>query len=95
MNILDHPAGLLAAWIALMSLVAFAAMGIDKRRAVRGRYRIPEARLFLWALLGGGPGGLLGMRVFRHKTKHWYFVLGFSLIAAFQLAACAYLALRR
>ena len=61
-------------------MVAFALMGADKKRAKRGAWRISERTLFLSALLGGSIGANLGMRVFRHKTKHWYFVLGMPLI---------------
>ena len=56
-----------------------------------GRKAVPEARLFLLALLGGGIGGLLGMYAFRHKTRHLHFVIGFPLIAAVQILAALYL----
>jgi uncharacterized membrane protein YsdA (DUF1294 family) len=52
-----------------MSLTTFAAYGIDKRRAIKGKWRIKEATLHLLALLGGVPGALLGARAFRHKTR--------------------------
>ena len=94
MKLLDRPALLLLLWLALMSLVLFIAMGADKRRARREAWRLPEARLFLFAALGGALGGWLGMRVFHHKTKHWYFSLGFPLLALCQLAFAAYLFLR-
>ena len=55
---------------------------------------MPEKTLFLLALLGGACGGWLGMRVFRHKTKHWYFVWGFPLLALLQLALTLYLLCR-
>ena len=84
----------LAVWIAVWSLFLFGSMGADKRRARRGLWRIPEKRLFLLALLGGAPGGLLGMAVFRHKTKHWSFILGFWALTLLQLAALAWLVWR-
>ena len=84
----------LAVWIAAWSLFLFASMGADKRRARRGLWRIPEKRLFVLALLGGAPGGLLGMAVFRHKTKHWSFILGFRALTLLQLAALAWLVWR-
>ena len=59
-----------------INLTAFALMGRDKSLARRRRRRIPEKTLFLPVLLGGGPGGWLGMYVFHHKTRHWSFVLG-------------------
>ena len=77
----------------LMSLAAFSAMGIDKRRARLGKWRISEKALFLLALLGGAVGGMVGMLVFRHKTKHWYFKFGFPILAVLQLAACLYFGL--
>lgn len=77
--------------LALMSLVLFAVMAADKRRARRNMRRVPEARLFLLALLGGAAGGVLGMYVFHHKTKKPRFFLGFPLIALCQLAAMLWL----
>lgn len=79
------------AYIALISVVAFAAMGIDKKKAEKHKWRVPEKVLFLFVLLGGGLGGILGMQVFRHKTKHWYFAVGFPLIAIIEYAAIIYL----
>lgn len=81
----------LPACLGLMSLALFVLMGVDKRRARRERWRVPEKTLFLLALLGGACGGWLGMRVFHHKTRHWYFAWGFSLLALAQLALCLYL----
>mgnify|MGYP002508216347 CR=1 FL=1 len=69
-------------YLALVNLWAFALMGFDKRRAkMRGARRVRERTLFLSALLGGGLGACLGMWIFRHKTKHWYFVVGMPLIS--------------
>lgn len=70
---------------------AFALMGIDKHRAEKHRWRIPERTLFLSALLFGGLGAVLGMRVFRHKTKHWYFAVGMPVILLAQLALLGFL----
>ena len=94
MTMLDRPWLILAAWLVLMSLVLLIVMGLDKNKARRGAWRVPEARLFLLALLGGGLGGWLGMRLFHHKTKHWYFALGFPLIALAQWGAVLWLWLR-
>lgn len=71
---------------AVMSVIGFALMGIDKSRAINRKWRIKEATLFLIALFGGGIGSTLGMFFFRHKTKHWYFRLFFPLFAAAQTA---------
>ena len=71
----------------LMCLVSFCAMGLDKRFARRAHRRIPEKRLFLFALLGGAAGGLAGLYFFRHKTRHWYFVWGFWALTLLQAGA--------
>lgn len=71
---------------AVMSVIGFALMGIDKSRAINHKWRIKEATLFLIAFLGGGIGSTLGMFFFRHKTKHWYFRLFFPLFAVAQTA---------
>ena len=80
---------IICAWILVWSVVAFIAMGADKRRAQKGAWRVKEATLFLFVLLGGALGGALGMHVFRHKTKHWYFRWGFPLILLVQIALVA------
>ena len=80
--------------LAVMSVFLFAMMGIDKGKARRGRRRIPEKTLFVFALLGGAVGCTAGMFLFRHKTKHLSFRLLFPLLAAAQLALCAWLWLR-
>ena len=77
--------------LAAVNLLAFVLMGVDKSRARRGAWRIPEKALFLAALLGGSVGSLLGMYAFRHKTKHLSFVIGLPVILLLQLAACAWL----
>jgi len=71
--------------IAGMNLIAFALMGIDKHRAKAGKWRIKEVTLFLVTALFGGLGGTLGMYVFRHKTKHWYFKIGFPVLLIIQI----------
>ena len=72
-------------YLAVVNLAAFALMGVDKRRAERGAWRIPERTLFLPAILGGSPGAILGMQVFRHKTRHRQFMIGMPLILLVQL----------
>ena len=66
------------------NLLAFALMGLDKRRARRGCWRISEKALFFFPVLGGSLGGMLGMYFFHHKTRHWYFRAGFPLLFLFQ-----------
>lgn len=68
-------------FIVLMSIWAFTAMGYDKTQAKRKRQRIPEKNLWTLAILGGGIGAYLGMQIFRHKTLHTSFRIGFLLLA--------------
>lgn len=76
------------AWALLtVNLLALALMGVDKRRAGRGSWRISERTLFLFPLLGGALGGTLGMLLFHHKTRKWQFAYGFPLLAIAQLLA--------
>ena len=84
---------LLAGWLLAINLIAFALMGRDKALAKReSRRRIPERVLFLSALLGGSAGAILGMQLFRHKTR--YFAAGMPAILLAQLALAAWLVLR-
>lgn len=69
----------------IINLVGFFSMFIDKRRAKKNEWRIPEKTLFLFAILGGSIGSNIGMRLFRHKTKHWYFVYGMPAILLIQI----------
>ncbi|MBQ8926807.1 MAG: DUF1294 domain-containing protein [Oscillospiraceae bacterium] len=65
--------GALLVYIVFMNVSAFALYGEDKERAKRHKWRIPERVLLLCGVCGGAAGAILGMEVFRHKTKHWYF----------------------
>lgn len=85
----------LSLYLFLVNLAAFVLMGIDKRRARRGEWRISEKALFLPVVLGGALGGTLGMRAFHHKTRHWYFRFGFPLLLLVQLLLLGWLALRQ
>lgn len=79
----------LIVYLILINLIGFAAMGIDKRKAIRHKWRIPERTLFLTALLFGSIGVLTGMYVFRHKTKHLSFSIGIPAILVTQLLLLA------
>ena len=79
-------ADVLAVYLAAVNLVAFAVYGIDKYSAKKGMRRVPEKTLFALALVGGSLGAFLGMRTFRHKTRHWYFVWGIPAIMLAQIA---------
>ncbi len=73
-------------YLGAVNLLDFILMGADKSKAKRGAYRVPEATLLLFAILGGSVGGILGMLLFRHKTRHAAFALGLPLILLAQLA---------
>ncbi len=75
---------ILIIYLLIINIIGFSVMGIDKKRAIRGAWRISEASLFLTALLGGALGCTLGMQQFRHKTKHWYFRYGMPAITLVQ-----------
>lgn len=81
-------------YLAVINLVGFTLMGVDKRRAVKGAWRISEAALFLAAVLGGSIGSILGMKIFRHKTKHWYFKYGMPSILIVQIALTIFILTR-
>lgn len=71
-------------YLAIMNVYGFLLMGVDKKRARQKAWRISERALFLAGLLGGSAGCWLGMYAFRHKTRHWYFVVGMPLILLIQ-----------
>ncbi len=77
-------------YLILINLTGFSMMGIDKRRARKHMWRISEQNLFLTAILGGSVGTLVGMYTFRHKTRHWYFVVGMPLILILQAGIAGY-----
>ncbi len=81
----------IAIYLAVINIIGYAIMGIDKQRAIRGAWRISEASLFLTALLGGALGCTVGMRHFRHKTKHWYFKYGMPAIFLAQAALLSFI----
>ena len=76
---------LLLGYFIIMNLIGFALMGIDKYRAKKRSFRIPEATLFIVAIIGGSIGSIIGMSAFRHKTRHWYFVYGMPFILLLQI----------
>lgn len=78
---------ILLIYLAAVNLFGLIIMGVDKSRAKRRKWRIPEATLFLVAIIGGSIGSILGMYLFRHKTKHWYFVAGMPVILVLQIIA--------
>jgi uncharacterized membrane protein YsdA (DUF1294 family) len=74
-----------AIYLLIVNAAGFLLMLIDKRKAIRHRWRIPEKSLFLTAAIGGSIGSIIGMYTFRHKTKHLQFTLGMPAILVVQL----------
>lgn len=85
---------LLLGYLLLINLIAFALMGLDKGRARRGQWRVSEKALFLPAILGGSVGAVLGMRLFHHKTRHWYFRYGLPALLLLQVLGALWLGKR-
>lgn len=81
-------------YLILINAVAFLLMLVDKQKARKNLWRIPERTLFLSALLGGSIGALLGMYTFRHKTRHLSFTLGMPAILIGQVVLVGYLVVR-
>ena len=72
-------------YLAIINAIGFLLMLVDKIKAKKNLWRIPEATLFLVAAIGGSIGSILGMYTFRHKTKHIKFIVGMPLILAAQV----------
>lgn len=81
---------ILLIYLLITNVAGLAIMGIDKRKAIKGAWRIPEKTLFLFSLIGGSVGTWAGMYLFHHKTKHWYFVIGMPLILILQVFGIIY-----
>lgn len=77
-------------YLAVINLAAFLLFGLDKDKARKGRYRIPEAALLGISVLGGAAGGWIGMKMFRHKTRHAKFALGMPVIIVVQALLLMY-----
>lgn len=82
-------------YLAAVNLAGFLLMGLDKWKAKHRKWRIPEKVLFGAAIAGGSLGAWAGMYVFRHKTRHWQFVVGMPLILAVQAIAAFLLTFQR
>ncbi|WP_411833736.1 DUF1294 domain-containing protein [Neobacillus niacini] len=74
----------------IMNLIGMIVMKVDKERAKKHQYRISEKTLWLIALFGGAVGTTLGMQLFRHKTKHLSFKVGFPFLAAAEIILLGY-----
>ncbi len=82
---------IIGAALTALNILSFGLMAYDKQCAKQGKWRVPEKTLFLATACFGGLGGVLGMVLCRHKTKHWYFKLFFPLLLAIQIAVLALL----
>ena len=78
-------------YLTIVNLAGFFIMGIDKLRARKRAFRTPESTLFVIALMGGSLGTTIGMHLFHHKTRHWYFLYGMPAILFLQIAIVALL----
>ena len=78
-------------YLIIINFIGFCAMGIDKWKAQRNAWRIPEKALFTITLLGGGFGTISGMYLFRHKTKKLYFTIGFPVILLSEIFLVIYI----
>ena len=81
-------------YVLILNFVTMLVYGIDKFKAKKGKWRIPESTLLLLAVLGGSIGAWLGMRVWHHKTQHKKFKYGIPVIFILQVALCFYLLYR-
>ena len=90
MNILK----LLLIYITLVSVITFIVFGIDKLKAKKSWWRIPESTLMILAIIGGSIGALFGMYVFHHKTLHKKFTIGIPMILILQIAVTAFIFIR-
>ncbi|MBO4505055.1 MAG: DUF1294 domain-containing protein [Lachnospiraceae bacterium] len=79
------------AYLLVMTIVGLIIMKADKAKAEKNKWRIKEATLFLISAIGGSLGTWAGMYLFRHKTKHWYFVVGMPLILILHIALLVFL----
>lgn len=84
--------GTVATWyMVTINLMTFFLFGIDKQKAIKGQYRIPEAALLGVSVMGGAAGGWIGMKIFRHKTQHTKFALGMPFIVVAHAVILMYL----
>ncbi|WP_077327379.1 DUF1294 domain-containing protein [Virgibacillus siamensis] len=81
-------------YLAFVNVLAFIMMGTDKRKAKKHKQRIPERTLWLTGIIGGSAGALAGMKIFRHKTKHYSFVIGMPVLILIHIILIAAIVIR-
>ncbi len=82
---------ILLVYLLIVNAASFLLMHRDKKKAIKGQWRIPEKTLLGICAIGGSLGGLLGMRLFRHKTKHAAFFLGIPVMLVAHMALLIWL----
>ena len=85
---------ILLIYLLIVNIIAFLLMAIDKLKAKKDKWRIPEKTLFLFAVIGGSIGSILGMCICRHKTKHIHFMIGMPVILALQIALALFISFK-
>ena len=85
---------IICCYVVIINVVAFLAYGVDKSKAKKNKWRIPEKTLILLAVVGGSIGALLGMSVFHHKTQKLKFKIGVPVILGMQLTFIVFLWLK-
>lgn len=80
----------LFAYIAVVNIITFYLMRVDKQKAIKNQFRIPERTFFLLSILGGALGTYIGMKIFRHKTKHASFAIGMPILILLNLGLFIY-----
>ena len=78
-------------YLLIINAAGFLSMLLDKRRAKKNAWRIPERTLLAIACFGGSIGSIIGMQLLRHKTQHFQFSVGLPLILAIQMVAATWL----
>lgn len=76
---------LISIYFIIINIIGFSSMYIDKKKAIKNKWRIKESTLITIAIIGGSIGSIIGMYSFRHKTKHIKFTLGIPFIILLQL----------
>ena len=87
-------AKLILLYLLIINAIGYLLMLVDKHKAKKNLWRIPESTLFTAAAFGGSIGCLIGMYTVRHKTKHWTFVLGMPAILLAQIALAVWILLK-
>lgn len=80
----------LIAYIAVVNILTFYLMRVDKQKAIKNQFRIPERTFFLLSILGGAVGTYIGMKMFRHKTKRASFTIGIPILILLNLGLLIY-----